>query len=103
MSTPQTAKPDEIRTLLGDIPGEELERRAKLRSYRNAASAMIAGTQSDTARALAWCVIEWASPFLYAPAPNEWLDRLNLLSKRLMLTAMQAEEMERVLQEAENG
>jgi hypothetical protein len=93
-------KLDEITTFLGTIPAEEYERRAKLRSYRNAASALIAKTQSDTARYLAWEVIEWVTPNLYAPAPLEWLDRLNLLAKRLMLTAMQAEEMHDLLQEA---
>ncbi len=93
MTAPATTKPDEITTFLGPIPAEEYERRAKLRSYRNAASALIARTPSDTARYLAWEVIEWATPNLYAPAPLEWLDQLNQLAKRLMLTALQAEQM----------
>lgn len=101
MNAPATVKLDEISTFLGTIPAEEYERRALLRKHRNAASAMVASTQSDTARALAWTVIEWASPYLYQPGlPLDWLDRLNLLSKRLMLTAMQAEEMDDLLQEA---
>jgi hypothetical protein len=100
MSAPATAKPDEIFTFLGPIPAEEYERRAKLRSYRNAACAMIASTHCDTARLLAWLVIEWATPNLYAPAPPEWLDQLNLLAKRLMVTALQAEEMDDLLREA---
>lgn len=97
MSAPATVQPDEITTLMGAIPAEEYERRAKLRSFRNAASALIARTRSDTARYLAWEVIEWASPNLYAPAPLEWLDQLNLLAKRLLLTAMQAEQMHDML------
>ncbi len=100
MSAPATAKPDEITTFLGAIPAEEFERRAKLRSFRNAASAMIARTPSDTARYLAWEVIEWATPNLYAPAPLEWLDQLNLLAKRLLVTAMQAEELHALMMEA---
>jgi len=91
---------DEIRTFLGPIPPEEYERRHKLRSYRNTATAMIAATHSDTARALAWQVIEWASPNLYAPAPLEWLDLLNLLASRLLKTAQTAEELGRLIQEA---
>jgi hypothetical protein len=100
MNAPATIKPDEITTFLGLIPAEEYERRAKLRSYRNAASALIARTPSDTARYLAWEVIEWATPNLYAPAPLEWLDQLNVLAKRLMVTAMQAEQMHAMLMEA---
>ena len=92
-------RPDEIRTFLGDIPSEEYDRRAKLRSYRNAATAMIAVTESDTARLMAWQVVEWATPNLYAAAPLEWLDRLNLLSSRLLKTAMTAEELDRILKE----
>ncbi|OBX20623.1 hypothetical protein A9995_02680 [Erythrobacter sp. QSSC1-22B] len=100
----QTAiKPDEIYTFMGHIPAEEYERRAKLRSYRNAASGMIASTECDTARQLAWLVVEYATPNLYADAPVEWLDKLNLLSKRLMLTAMQAEEMTLLLREVSDA
>jgi hypothetical protein len=95
------AKLDTITTFLGAIPDDERERRAKLESYRNAAMALIARTQCDTARFLAWQVIEWAAPWLYqAGVPLEWLDRLNTLAKRLMLTALQAEEMDHLLREA---
>ncbi|MBU2340027.1 MAG: hypothetical protein KKE77_02140 [Alphaproteobacteria bacterium] len=96
-------KPDDITTFLGSIPAEEYERRAKLRSYRNAASGMIASTESGTARQLAWLVVEYATPNLYAEAPAEWLDKLNLLSKRLMLTAMQVEEMDLLLREVSHA
>ena len=91
-------KPDEICTFLGEVSPQEYERRTLLRKYRNAASAMVASTRCDTARMLAWQVIEWATPNLYSPAPIEWLDELNKLSKRLMLTAMQAEQMQDELQ-----
>lgn len=100
MNAPATMTRDDIRTFLGDIPQEEYTRRAKLRSYRNAATAMIHSTGSDTARLLAWEVIEWATPNLYAPAPLEWLDRVNLLASRLLKTAMTAEELQRLLQGA---
>ena len=103
MIAPTNKEPDEIRTFLGDIPQAEHDRRAKLRSYRNAASAMIAKTESDTARLLAWQIVEWATPNLYTPAPLEWLDLLIQLSKRLMLTAYQAEEMQRILQGGDGG
>ncbi len=99
MTVQTEIKADEIYTFMGHIPAEEYERRAKLRSYRNAASGMIASTECDTARQLAWLVVEYATPNLYADAPAEWLDKLNLLSKRLMLTAMQAEEMDLLLRE----
>lgn len=92
---------DTLATFLGPIPDDERERRAKLESYRNAAMAFIARTDSDTARALAWQVIEWAAPWLYQPGvPLDWLDRLNQMSKRLMLTALQAEEMDDALRGA---
>lgn len=64
MNAPEIIPLGEIRTFLGPIPPEEHERRHKLRSYRNTPTAMIAATHSDTARALAWHVIDWASPNL---------------------------------------
>ena len=103
MTAHTTIKADEIYTFMGPIPAEEYERRAQLRSYRNAASGMIASTECDAARQLAWLVVDYATPNLYAEAPAEWLDQLILLSKRLMLTAMQAEEMDLLLREVSNG
>lgn len=91
---------DEIRALMGSISDDEYERRAKLRSYRNAASAMISTTESDTARVLAWQAIEWISPYLYAPAPVEFLDALNQLVSRLLRTALTAEDLDRILRGA---
>jgi hypothetical protein len=96
-------RPDELRTLMGPISDEEYERRAKLRAFRNAASAMISATQSDTARVLAWQAIDWISPYLYAPVPLEFLDRLNQLVSRLLRTAITAEDLDRLLREAANA
>ncbi len=53
MNAPAAFKPDEIQTFLGEIPSAEHELRCKLRSYRNAASALISRTRCDTARHLA--------------------------------------------------
>lgn len=91
---------DEIRTFLPSIGEEEYERRAKLRSYRNAATGMIALTQCDTARQLAWIAVEYATPCLYAPAPPGGLDALNLLCSRLLKTAMSAETLDDLLRSA---
>lgn len=85
---------DEITKFMGKLPVEEFERRAKLRSYRNAATAMIASTDSTNARSLAWMVNEYVTGALYAPGAEPWLDDLIKLCKRLMLTAMQAEEID---------
>jgi hypothetical protein len=102
MNAPAPVPLDTIRTFLGAIPNDEHERRRKLESYRNAAMALVSRTECDTARALGWQVIEWAAPWLYAPGvPLEWLDQLNQLAKRLLVTAMQAEQMEDLLREAE--
>ncbi|OBX20290.1 hypothetical protein A9995_00725 [Erythrobacter sp. QSSC1-22B] len=91
----QTAiKPDEITTFLGSIPAEEFEKRSKLRSLRNAAAAMIASTESDTARALAWFATEYATQALYSPGATQALDDLNKLCTRFMLTAIQAEQID---------
>jgi hypothetical protein len=93
---------DPLRTILGDLPPDEYERRAKLMAYRNAASGMIAQTQSGTARALAFTACDWIAPFLFDRAvPVEFLDRLTLLVSRLLKTAISAEEIDRLLQEAE--
>ena len=84
---------DEIRLFLPGISDEEHERRAKLRGFRNAATAMIASTDCDNARALAWMVNDYATEALFCPAAAEALDDLNQLCRRLMLTAIQAEQM----------
>lgn len=95
-------KIDPLRTILGELPAEEHERRSKLMAYRNAASAMIAQTQSDTARSLAFLACDWIAPFLFDRAvPVAFLDRLTVLVSRLLKTAITAEEIDGLLQEAE--
>lgn len=86
-------KPDDILTFLPGIPAQEYELRAKLRSYRNAASALIASTECCEARSLAWMAAEAITRLIYAPAENEELAELGTFAKRLMLTAMQAEDL----------
>lgn len=85
---------DDIRTFLPDISDEEHARRSKLRGLRNAATAMVNNTDSDNARALGWLTIEYASGALYCPGASDALDDLNKLCTRLMLTAMQAEQLD---------
>jgi hypothetical protein len=93
---------DPLRTILGPIPDDEHERRSKLMAYRNAASAMIAQTESGTARALAFAACDWIAPFLFDRAvPVAFLDRLTVLVSRLLKTAITAEEIDGLLQEAE--
>ena len=92
---PAPVKTDDIQTFLPGIPAEEYERRVKLRGYRNIATDLIGKTDCGTARGLAWIVIEYAAASLYAPAPLEWLDQINKFARRLLLTAMQAEEMDK--------
>lgn len=103
MSAPTIAS-DPLRTILGELPADEHQRRAKLMSYRNAASGMIAQTKSDTARTLAFLACDWIAPFLFdRAAPVEFLDRLTVLVSRLLKTAISAEEIDRLLQEAESN
>ncbi len=90
----EAAPLDDIRTFLPTIGEEEYERRAKLRSLRNAAAAMIAETNSGTARGLAWIASDYATEALYAARAADALDDLNKFCTRLMLTAMQAEQID---------
>jgi hypothetical protein len=90
----EDAQLDDIRTFLPGIGDNEYELRAKLRALRNTASAMVSNTESDTARQLAWIVVEYATPALYAPGTPVAFADLNKLCTRLMLTAMQAENMD---------
>lgn len=85
---------DDIRTFLPGIGEVEYELRAKLRALRNTASAMVSNTESDTARQLAWLVVDYATPCLYAPGTTVAFADLNKLCTRLMLTAMHAEKMD---------
>lgn len=97
-----TSAPDPIRTFLPSIDEEEYVRRVELRSYRDAATGMIALTGCDLARQLAWAAVEHSTPFLYAPSPPEGLDALNLLCSRLLKTAMTAEAFDDLLREADD-
>lgn len=85
---------DDIRTFIPGIDEAEYELRAKLRTMRNCASALIAKTDSDTARALAWTCSEFATAYVYAGADNDTLSEVGRFCHRLMLTAMQAENID---------
>lgn len=85
---------DDIITFLPGIGQDEYDLRAKLRSMRNCAAAMIAKTESDTARALAWTCSEYATAYVYAGADQETLSEVGRFCNRLMLTAMQAEAID---------
>lgn len=103
MNAPVNITPlDPIRTFIPGIGPEEYERRAKLRRCRDAATGMIALTHSATARQLAWMAVENSTPFLYAPAPPEGLDAINLLCSRLLKTAMSAEALDDMLRSADD-
>lgn len=87
-------KADDILTFLPGIGKAEYDLRAKLRTMRNCASAMIAKTDSDTARALAWTCSEYATAYVYAGADHDTLSEVGRFCNRLMLTAMQAESID---------
>ena len=82
---------DSLSTFLPGISEDEREKRLLLSKYRNAASALIASTESDNARCLAWMVNEYVTGALFAPGAAAELDDLNRLCKRLMITAVQIE------------
>ncbi|SMQ74279.1 hypothetical protein SAMN06297468_2510 [Altererythrobacter xiamenensis] len=84
---------DDIRTFLPNIGEREYALRARMRSLRNTASAMIAKTECSASRQLAWIVVEAATDWLYAAAQEAELEDLNRLFNRLMLTAIQAENI----------
>jgi|JI6StandDraft_1071083.scaffolds.fasta_scaffold02959_6 hypothetical protein len=85
---------DDIRTFLPGIGEAEYDLRAKLRTMRNCASALIANTDSDTARALAWTCSGYATAYVYAGADTETLSEIARFCNRLILTAMQAEQID---------
>lgn len=87
-------KPDDILTFLPGIGDEEYARRAKIRSMRNVAAAMIANTESNAARQLAWLCSEFATEAVYAPLEASLLDDVGKFCHRLMITAMHAERLE---------
>ena len=87
-------KLDDIRTFLPGISEAEYELRANLRSKRNCASAVIANTESDTARALAWMCSEYATAYVYASVDPNTLKEVTRFCHRLMRTSMQAETVD---------
>lgn len=87
-------KADDIRTFLPGISDDEYELRAKLRSMRNYASLLIAKTDSDTARALAWTCSEYATAYVYAGVDQNTLNEVGRFCNRLMVTAIQAEALD---------
>lgn len=95
MSAPTTIEMrDEIRLFLPGISDEEHAKRVRLRSLRNAATAMIARTDSGAARSLAWMASDYATGALYSTGSTGTLDDLNRLCTRLLKTAMLAEEID---------
>jgi hypothetical protein len=87
-------KSDAIRIFRSGISDAEYALRAKLQTMRNCASAMIAKTDSDTARALAWMCSEYVTAYIYASAHNDTLEQVAHFCHRLMVTAMQAEAID---------
>lgn len=96
VTTIEAATRDDILLLLPGIDpdSEEYAARARLRGQRNAMSALIATTESDTARGLAWLVVEYATVHLYAAADLERLCEIGRFCHRLSLTAMQAQDID---------
>ncbi len=85
---------DEILVFMPGIKPEELEIRAKLRRYRNVATALIARTESPTARQQAWIVVEYATETMFLPASAEFLADVSKFCARTMICAMHAERLE---------
>lgn len=85
---------DAIRIFLPGISDAEYALRAKLQTMRNCACAMIAKTDSDTARALAWMCSEYVTDYIYASAHLDVLEEVARFCNRLMVTAMQAEAID---------
>lgn len=90
----ESQAPDDIRTFLPGICEDEYRLRAKLRSMRNCAAAMIVKTESNTARALAWLCSDYSTAHVYAGVSNDRLIEVHRLCHRLMVTAMQAEALD---------
>ena len=69
----------------------EMELRRLLHGTANAASAMIARTESPEARQLAWMAVEWASAAKFERLAEAGLAEIAKFTKRLMIVAVQAE------------
>ena len=92
---------DTVQELSPASTSAELDLRRKLHGYGNAASAMIASTQSPEARALAWMALEWASGAKFAHLSERGLTEIAKFTRRLMLTAIQAEAINDELEAAD--
>lgn len=57
-------------------------------------SALLARTDSDTARSLAWIVTEYVTAHLYAETTVERLEEIGRFCHRLSLCALQAEDVD---------
>ena len=73
---------------------DEYQLRARLRGQRNAMTALGTRSQSDTARCLAWLVVEYAGAHVYSAASLDRLSEIGRFCHRLSLTAMQAEDVD---------
>lgn len=94
MNAPASIDLDDIRTFLPGIDEEEHAKRAKLRSYRNAANGLVNLTDSVTARSLAWLAVEYVTGSLYAPGAADALEELIEFTRRLLIVAQQAERID---------
>ena len=85
---------DAIRTFIPGIDEAEYELRAKLQTMRNCAAAMIAKTESNTARALAWICSDYSTSHIYAGVTDAELNEITRICHRLLVTAMHAEAID---------
>ena len=95
VSTIEPVLRDDILLAMPEIEpdSEEHKARAKLRSYRNAATALVNSTESANARSLAWLIIEISTNWLYAAADEATLIEINRHANRLLITAVHAEQL----------
>ena len=89
---------DAIYTFMPGIDEAEHKLRAKLQTMRNCAAAMIAKTESDTARALAWLCSDYATAHVYAGGTHAELTEIARLCNQLLITAMHAEAVDEGMQ-----
>ena len=87
-------KSDDILTFLPGISAAEYALRSKLRTMRNCSAALIARTDSNTARALAWLCSDYSTEHLYAGVDHATLAEVIRFCHRLLVTAMQAEAID---------
>ncbi len=85
---------DDVLTFLTGISSAEYDLRAKLRTMRNCSAALIAKTDSDTARALAWLCSDYSTEYVYAGVDHATLAEVTRFCHRLLVTAMHAEAID---------